>query len=386
MNSMIEAFDKIYHHNDMIRVFFSPGRVNIIGEHIDYNGGLVFPAAISIGTYGAIRSRTDHIIRLYSSQFTLEGIVHTDLSNLSFNQKDGWANYAKGVLDLLKKRGYELPFGFDLYIEGNLPTASGLSSSASLEVLVAYIANELYHLKLSRVDIALLAQEVENDYMGMHCGIMDQLIIACGIKDKALLMNTATLEMETSNATFSQYQWMIMNTNYQRKTTESKYNERVNECSQGLKILKEKYDIKYLCELNLTDLPNIRKMIKDDIIYQRVKHAITEQDRTIQSKEMMTKGDALGFARLLNESHQSLKNDYQVTGYHLDTLVEAALNHGAIGARVTGAGFGGCAIALVENKNVLTLKQQVSQIYKDLTGLDAQFFEVTFENGVHEVK
>lgn len=386
MNSMFKAFENIYNHNDMIRVFFSPGRVNIIGEHIDYNGGLVFPAAISIGTYGAIRSRTDHVIRLYSSQFVDQGIVYTDLNNLSYHQKDGWANYAKGILNLLKKRGYEISFGFDLYIEGNLPTASGLSSSASLEVLVAYIANELYNLKLSRIDLALLAQEVENDYMGMHCGIMDQLIIACGIKDKALLMNTATLEMETSNAIFPHYQWVIMNTNYQRKTTESKYNERVYECNLGLEILKEKYDIKYLCELNVSDLPDVRKMIEDGIIYQRVKHAVTEQDRTIQSKDMMAKGDVLGFARLLNESHQSLKADYQVTGFHLDTLVEAALNHGAIGARVTGAGFGGCAIALVESKKVLSFRQQVSQIYKDLTGLDAQFYEVTFENGVHEVK
>jgi len=383
---MFKAFENIYNHNDMIRVFFSPGRVNIIGEHIDYNGGLVFPAAISIGTYGAIRSRTDHVIRLYSSQFVDQGIVYTDLNNLSYHQKDGWANYAKGILNLLKKRGYEISFGFDLYIEGNLPTASGLSSSASLEVLVAYIANELYNLKLSRIDLALLAQEVENDYMGMHCGIMDQLIIACGIKDKALLMNTATLEMETSNAIFPHYQWVIMNTNYQRKTTESKYNERVYECNLGLEILKEKYDIKYLCELNVSDLPDVRKMIEDGIIYQRVKHAVTEQDRTIQSKDMMAKGDVLGFARLLNESHQSLKADYQVTGFHLDTLVEAALNHGAIGARVTGAGFGGCAIALVESKKVLSFRQQVSQIYKDLTGLDAQFYEVTFENGVHEVK
>lgn len=385
MNHLVEAFEKIYQNNDQIRVFYAPGRINIIGEHIDYNGGLVFPAAISIGTYGAVRPRTDQTIRLYSNNFMDQGIIEVDLKRLSYDHKHGWANYAKGILNLLMSKGYKLSFGFDLYVEGNLPTASGLSSSASLEVLVSYIANELYNLDLSRVEMALLSQEVENNYMGMHCGIMDQLIIACGIKDKALLMNTATLEMEESNAEFKGYQWLIMNTNYQRKTTDSKYNERVSECNLGLSVLKKKYPIQYLCELNIEDLTTIRKLIQDDLIYKRVRHAITEQHRTIQSKALMTNGDVLGFAKLLNESHQSLKDDYEVTGLHLDTLVEAALNHGAIGARVTGAGFGGCAIALVENNKIQRLKEQVSQIYKKKTGLNAQFFNVHFENGVHEV-
>lgn len=385
MNNLVEAYEKIYHNKDNIRVFFSPGRINIIGEHIDYNGGLVFPAAISIGTYGAVRPRLDQVIRLYSNHFIDQGIVEIDLKHLTFDAKHGWANYAKGILNLLMSKGYNLVHGFDLYIEGNLPTASGLSSSASLEVLVSFIANELYDLKLSRVEMALLSQEVENTYMGMHCGIMDQLIIACGIKDKAFLMNTATLEMEELNANFPGYQWIIMNTNYQRKTTDSMYNQRVSECNQGLSILKEKYLIQYLCELNVENLPNVRMFIHEDVIYRRVKHAITEQNRTIQAKKMMTNGDALGFAKLLNESHQSLKNDYEVTGIHLDTLVEAAIKHGAIGARVTGAGFGGCAIALVENKKLEHLKKQVSKIYKNKTGLNAQFFEVTFEDGVHEV-
>ena len=385
MNNLVEAFESIYHHDDKVRVFFSPGRINIIGEHIDYNGGLVFPAAISLGTYGAVILRQDQVIRFYSNLFPNHGIITIDLDHLAYDTHHGWANYAKGILSLLIEKGYKLPFGFDLYIDGDLPTASGLSSSASLEVLVSYIANELYNLQLSRVQMALLSQEVENNYMGMHCGIMDQLIIACGIKDKALLMNTATLEMEASNADFPGYQWVIMNTNYQRKTTDSKYNERVRQCSQGLAILKEKYAIQYLCELDIKDLPDVRTLIQDDTIYNRVKHAITEQNRTIRSKVMMTNGDALGFAKLLNESHQSLRDDYEVTGTHLDTLVEAALNHGAIGARVTGAGFGGCAIALVENKNIDDLKDQVNQIYYQKTRLNAQFFEVTFENGVHEV-
>lgn len=386
MNHLLDAFESIYQHNKDLRVFYSPGRVNIIGEHIDYNGGLVFPAAISIGTYGVVFLRNDRKVRLYSANFIDQGIVNIDIDNLAYDENHGWANYAKGILNLLINKGYQIQYGFDLYVEGNLPTASGLSSSASLEVLMTYIAVTLYKLNLTRVEMALLSQEVENKYMGMHCGIMDQLIIACGIKDKALLMNTATLEMEALNASFDGYQWVIMNTNYQRKTTDSKYNERVKECSQGLKILKEKYQIKYLCELSIEELPYIRKLITDDTIFHRVNHVVSEQNRTIKAKLMMKKNDPMGFAQLVNESHHSLKNDYEVTGIHLDTLVEAALKYGAIGARVTGAGFGGCAIALVENDKIKHMKEKVKEIYNKMTGLNVEFYEVTFENGVGEMK
>ncbi len=386
MDKLIESFEKVYHHKKKLRVFYSPGRINIIGEHIDYNGGLVFPAAISIGTYGVVSPRSDQTIRMFSNNYNQEGILTIDMNDLKFNEKHGWSNYAKGILEHLIKRGYTLPFGFDLFVEGNLPTASGLSSSASLEVLVSFIANELYDLHLNRVDMALLSQEVENEYMGMQCGIMDQLIIACGIKDKALLMNTKTLEMEESNAQFPGYQWVVMGTNYQRKTTDSKYNIRVLECKKGFSMLKKIYNIEYLCDLSVLDLPNIKNIIKDDTIYRRIKHVVTEQKRTLDSKIAMSTLDVFSFAKLLNQSHESLKNDYEVTGIHLDTLVDAARNNGAIGARVTGAGFGGCAIALVENDKVEKMKKQVGQIYAKETGLNAKFFDVTFEDGVHEVK
>jgi galactokinase len=379
---LLQAFESVFGNREHAKVFYAPGRVNLIGEHIDYNGGLVFPAAISLGTYGVARLRNDEVISLYSENYPDTGIIKVNLRDMQYQYEHGWANYAKGIITFLLSEGRKLPVGFDLYVSGNLPTASGLSSSASLEVLVAYIASDLYHLNISRIDIALMAQRVENEYMGMHCGIMDQLIIACGIKNKALLMNTATLHMEPYDATFDGYQFIIMNTNYARKTTDSKYNERVAECAEARKILKESFQFNHLCELKPDLLPTIQSLIASDVIFRRVKHVITEQARTIESVKAMTQNDARWFGKLLNQSHESLKDDYEVTGVHLDTLVISAIRHGAIGARVTGAGFGGCAIALVNNEFVETMKQSVRTDYRKITGLEVTFYEVNFTNGV----
>jgi galactokinase len=365
-----------------IKTYFSPGRVNLIGEHIDYNGGLVFPAAIQLGTYGTVAINSDRLFRFYSKDFHDQGIVISNIDDLAYNPIDGWANYAKGILNLLIQRGYHLDFGFDLYVEGNLPTASGLSSSASLEVLIAFIANDLYDLKLNRVEMALLAQEVENDYMGMHCGIMDQLSIACGQKNKAMLMNTATLNIEHVDAQFDGYSFMIMNTNYKRKTTESKYNERRAECMEALKLIQTEKSINHLCDLTVDDFNQISHLLENPIIYKRARHAVTEQDRTLQAKDALRQKDVFKFAKLLNASHQSLKEDYEVTGLHLDVLTTAALAHGAIGARVTGAGFGGCAIALIPNDQLKNFEHNVNQIYQDKTNLIATFYEVNFQDGV----
>ena len=385
MDRLIRAFRSMFDNQGKVRLFFSPGRINLIGEHIDYNGGLVFPAAISLGTYGVIARRDDQQCRFYSANFKEQGMTITLLNDLGYNKNHGWANYAKGIVYELIQRGYSIPFGFDLYVEGNLPPQSGLSSSASLEVLVGFIANECYQLGLSRVDIALLGQHVENHYMGMHCGIMDQLIIACGVKDHGLLMNTDTLEMTKANAFFSGYRWLIMNTNYPRKTTDSKYNERVKECSQALTIIKTKKDIRHLCELDVSDLSWIQPMIQDHDVFKRVRHVVTEQFRTMNAKLAMESHDAKTFASLLDQSHQSLKNDYEVTGLYLDTLVDEAKNAGAFGARVTGAGFGGCAIALVPEKMVEQVIVQVGDAYIAKTSLVPSFYQVDFEDGVREI-
>ncbi|MFU8792962.1 MAG: galactokinase [Acholeplasmataceae bacterium] len=379
---MKEKFVAYFGHHRPVKKYFSPGRVNLIGEHIDYNGGFVFPAAINLGTYGLVSVNDDDTFRFVSLNFEDQGIITRKLNDLAYKDSDGWANYAKGVIATLHQRGYHIPYGFDLLVDGDLPTASGLSSSASLEVLVAFIANDLYDLNLSRKTLALLAQSVENDYMHMHCGIMDQLVIACGKKDKALLMNTATLDIVYANANFEGYQWIIMNTNYQRKTTESKYNERRKECEDALAIIKKYRDVDYLCDLSIETLEDLKPYITDQILYRRAKHAVTEQARTIAAKQALNQNKPLIFGDLLNQSHASLKDDFEVTGLHLDTLVASALEHHAIGARVTGAGFGGCAIALVRNKDLLSFEQHVGASYEKITGLKASFYLVTFEHGV----
>lgn len=384
MDNLKLSFYQIYGYKENLKVYFSPGRVNLIGEYIDFNGGLVFPAAINLGTYGVVAKRDDKTIRLYSKNYHEQGIITSQLDKLIFDESHGWANYAIGILSYLKIQGNDIPYGFDLLVSGDLPTASGLSSSASLEVLVAFIANDLYHLKMKRKEMALLAQKVENEFMGMHCGIMDQLVIACGIKNKALLMNTATLDIEVKDGVFDGYQWIIMNTNYKRKTTDSKYNQRRSECDEALSIIKRDFDVDYLCDLKISDLTKIKSIIKDDILYKRVKHVVSEQDRMFQSKLAMEQHDVSAFAHLLNQSHQSLKEDFEVTGVHLDILCDAARANGALGARVTGAGFGGCAIALVRNSQVKLMEENVRQIYYEKTKLEVEFYEVTFENGVHE--
>lgn len=385
MYPLIDKFQEIFGYQKSLFSYFSPGRVNLIGEHIDYNGGLVFPAAIHLGTYGVFSLREDTLFRFFSMNFSNEGLIKVSLEDLDYRKEHGWANYVKGIILEFKNRGFQLNCGFDLLIYGTLPTASGLSSSASIELLISYAINELFQLKLSRQYLALLSQHVENHYMGMHCGIMDQLVIAEGKKNRALLMNTATLEINDVPARFSGYEWVIMNTNYPRKTTDSKYNERRHECHLGLKIVQKHYPVHYLCDLTSTQLEQIKHTFLNETIYRRVRHAVTEQERTLASKNAMEKQDACAFAKLLDLSHESLKTDYEVTGFHLDTLVEAAKSIGAIGARVTGAGFGGCAIALVPEEKVKDFSYLVGQIYQEKTGLKADFYFVTFENGVHAI-
>jgi galactokinase len=386
MRDLIESFNRTYQNTNEKHLYYAPGRVNLIGEYIDFNGGFVFPAAISLGTYGVYAKREDNIIRLFSKNLKHKGILEFRLDDLNFNQSHDWANFAKGVFYLLKKEGHLIPFGFDLYIYGTLPTASGLSSSASLELLILSIANDLYQLNLSKKELAVIGRKVENEYMGAHTGIMDQLIIACGIKDHALLMNTATLEVKPTKADFEGYKLVIMNTNYKRKLTDSKYNDRRKDCDDSLAILKKHFNIEYLCELGVCDLPKVKELLNNDLLYQRTRHVITEQNRTIQALEAMKKEDIKWFGTLLNQSHESLKNDFEVTGLHLDVLQEKALEAGAIGARVTGAGFGGCAICYVKNEQVESLKQYVYESYLKITGLEVSFYEVKFTDGAGEIK
>lgn len=378
-------FMSIFQHTPE-RLYYSPGRVNLIGEHIDYNGGLVFPAAISIGTYAAIGMRQDDSYCFYSTNFNEQGVVTVSLSDLAHDVEHGWVNYAKGIMKWLNDYGYVLTHGLNILVEGNLPPASGLSSSASLEVLIAFILNDVFEFKLSLEQIALIGQSVENNYMGLHCGIMDQLIIAKGVSGKALLMNTSTLETTPVNATFTGYTWVIMNTNYQRKNTDSKYNERVFECQSALKAIQTVMNVQNLCEIKPIELDSLVSVVSSDRLFKRLRHVVTEQNRVEQAAVYMASQNAVAFGELLNQSHDSLKADYEVTGPHLDALVAGARLAGAIGARVTGAGFGGCAIALVPNTQLETFENLVSNYYQSKTQLTPGFYPVHFMNGVIRIE
>ena len=361
--------------------FFAPGRVNLIGEHIDYNGGLVFPCAITKGTYAVVMPREDATFHVYSKNFKEVGVRIIEPNNLVYDEADNWANYLKGVLSVLVNKGFKIPFGFNMVIFGDLPNGAGLSSSASLEMLFCHIFNTYYHLELSPVQMALIGKQVENEFMGVNSGIMDQFAIALGQKDAALLLNCSTQEYEQVPFSLNDYTLVIMNTNKRRTLADSKYNERFSQCQAALQILKKHYNIDYLCDLSSTELPTIEKHLADSVLYKRTKHAITENERVIAATKALACHDLVAFGRLLTASHESLKEDYEVTGMELDTLVASSLDSGALGARMTGAGFGGCAIALVKKSKSQLLIKEVSAYYKTKIGYEASFYEAAISNG-----
>lgn len=361
--------------------FFAPGRVNLIGEHIDYNGGLVFPCAISQGTYAFVSKREDRLFNAYSMNFESLGIVSFSLDDLSYNPKHEWCNYVKGVLKTLKEQNHEIPFGLNLVVLGTLPNGSGLSSSASLEVLMCKVFSDLYELHLDPVQMALIGKEVENHYIGVNSGIMDQFAIALGQKDKAILLDCSLQKYEYIPLELEGYKLIIMNTNQRRELADSKYNERFAECQEALAILKKHYTIEHLCDLSSAELDHIASYLNDATLYKRVKHVITENERVIKANKVLFDKDLITFGELLTASHVSLRDDYAVTGKALDTLAEAALTHGAIGARMTGAGFGGCAISLVAEANVDSFIEHVGKHYEEVMGYAASFYIATANDG-----
>lgn len=363
--------------------YFSPGRINLIGEHIDYNGGYVLPAAINYGTYGYVSLRKDMKILVYSTTFKEEGIKTISLKQLDYQSNDGYLSYIKGVLDQLIKRGYHIKHGFHLLIDGNLPHASGLSSSASLELLVAYICNDLFDLGISKLELALLSKAVENDYLNLKSGIMDQFVIACGKKDHAILLDTKTLNYQFVVASFKTYAIVVLNSNYKRQLIDNKYNERVFECQEGLQLLNQVGSFNDLCEVSLHTLHQNKNLFFNETIFKRVKHVIEEHARVISSIEALGNNDVISFSNLLDESHKSLKTNYEVSGPHLDFLVDKAKEFGALGSRMTGAGFGGCAIALIKKEDFSSFRDKMIKAYKDKFGFDCDVLDVSFSDGVN---
>lgn len=362
--------------------FFSPGRINLIGEHTDYNGGHVFPAAITLGTYGAARKRDDQTLRFYSANFADLGIIEVDLANLVFDKKDNWTNYPKGVIKFLQEAGYTINTGFDLYVNGNIPNGSGLSSSASLELLVGIVAEELFDLEVERLDLVKIGKQTENEFIGVNSGIMDQFAIGMGADKQAIYLDTNTLEYDLVPLDLGDNVIVIMNTNKRRELADSKYNERRAECEKAVEELNQVLDIKTLGELDLQAFDEYSYLIKDANRLKRARHAVWENQRTLQAKEALMAGELEKFGRLVNASHVSLEHDYEVTGIELDTLAHTAWQQeGVLGARMTGAGFGGCGIAVVAKDKVDEFTKNVGQVYTETVGYAPAFYIAEIAGG-----
>ncbi len=387
MQSTLKAlFNKQFGPNPSIRTFFSPGRVNLIGEHTDYNGGYVFPTALSIGNYGAIAVRNDRLIRFYSENFPQNGVITLSLDDLTYQHAHGWANYAKGVILALKDKGHAIETGFDVVVFGDLPNSSGLSSSASIELLIAVMMNEVFKLKINRTDLAVLCKNVENQYIGVNCGIMDQFVIANGVKNQALLLDCQTLNYTLVPLELGDYQIVICNSKVKRGLVDSKYNERRKECDASLAIFKEHVKVDSLCALSQAQFDQYSQYLPNDVLYRRSKHAVTENLRALKAAKFLRNGNLVAFGEAMNASHESLKNDYEVSCVELDTLVELARKNGAIGARMTGAGFGGCTVNLVKTTDIPAFKAAVLKGYEQKHHLIGEIYVASPFDGTKELK
>ena len=366
--------------------FFSPGRVNLIGEHTDYNGGHVFPCAIHKGTYALVKKRDDKKFRMYSENFENLGIIEFLLDNLVNEKKHKWVNYPKGVVKMFIEAGYKIDSGFDVLFYGNIPNGSGLSSSASIEIVTSIILKDLYNLDIDMVEMVKLSQKAENQFIGVNSGIMDQFAVGMGKKDNAILLDCNTLKYSYAPVILKDEVLVIGNTNKKRGLADSKYNERRAECEEALKDLQKELDIQSLGELSIEEFNKNEKLIKNEINRKRAKHAVYENQRTIKAQKELMEGNLKEFGRLMNESHVSLRDDYEVTGIELDTMVEIAWNQeGVIGSRMTGAGFGGCTISIVKKDAVDKFIENVGKEYKEKVGLDADFYVVNISDGAKKL-
>ncbi|MEW6978842.1 galactokinase [Bacillus pumilus] len=380
------AFHQQFGDKEELRYFFAPGRVNLIGEHTDYNGGHVFPCALTLGTYAAGAKRSDGRVRMYSLNFEEDGVKEFDLFEIAYAESDGWANYPKGVFNQFIEAGMDIKEGFDIVYGGNIPNGAGLSSSASIELVTAVLINEWSSFGTSHVDLALLSQRAENDFIGVNCGIMDQFSIALGKEDHAILLNCDTLAFEYSPFRQEGLVLVIANTNKQRTLADSKYNERRSECQSALNDLRKEMDIAHLCELTAGEFAQHAHLIQDDTCRQRARHVVTENERTMKAVNFLKDDKMEELGALMKASHLSLKNDYEVTGLELDALAEAAWLHpGTIGSRMTGAGFGGCTISIVKEELLDSFIEETGAVYQEKTGIQASFYTAGIGGGAREL-
>ena len=385
-NDVLAKFKEIFGDEGDIRVYFAPGRVNLIGEHTDYNGGHVFPCALTIGTYMAARKRTDRKLCFYSMNFDELGVIESSLDAFTPDPDGLWTNYPMGVMWAFEGRGMKLETGLDIALFGNIPNGSGLSSSASLEVVTGYMLKDLYGFDVTNQDLALIGQYSENNYNGCNCGIMDQFAVGMGKANHAIALDCASLKYEYVPLHMEGYKLVIANTNKKRGLADSKYNERRSECEQAVASISSRHPITFLCELTPTEFGQYCTSISDPIVYRRAKHAVHEHARVKQAIDALKAGKLTTFGQLMNASHRSLKDDYEVTGIELDTLAEEGQQlEGVLGSRMTGAGFGGCTVTLIQEEQVDRYIREVGKIYKDKTHLEATFYIADIGEGARKL-
>lgn len=379
---VLKKFGEVFGDTENTKVYFAPGRVNLIGEHTDYNGGHVFPCALTIGTYAAARKREDSKLRFYSMNFEQLGVIESETKNLKPEKEADWTNYPKGVMWAFGEKGYEIPCGMDLLLNGNIPNGSGLSSSASVEVLTGFILRDFFGFDVTNQDLALIGQYSENKFNGVNCGIMDQFAIAMGKKERAIFLDTADLTFEYAPVKLENAKIVIACSNKKRGLGDSKYNERREECETALAEIQTVIGINSLGDLTEEQFELYKSAIKDEVRVKRAKHAVYENQRTMKAVEALKNNDVALFGKLMNESHLSLQYDYEVTGIELDTLVEEAWKvDGVIGSRMTGAGFGGCTVSIVKTEGIDNFIEKVGAAYKEKIGYAADFYVVEIGDG-----
>ena len=371
--------------NDKPRCFFAPGRVNLIGEHTDYNGGFVLPCALQYGTYLAIRPNADRVVRLASENMDFRISVPQD--ELPNKVGKEWVNYPLGIFDQFGQQNIPVK-GFDMLYAGDIPNSAGLSSSASIEMVTAYALTVMLNAQqLEMIDLVRLAQRAENEFVGVNCGIMDMFAIGMGTRDHAIFLNCNTLEYKRVSFVLNGFRLMIVNSNKQRGLTGSKYNERVAECQLAVTYLSRSLPVSKLGEISFMQFYKMQEIIPDELIRRRARHVISENQRVLNAVPCLLKGDILQFGALMNASHESLRDYYEVTGFELDTLVESAQKvNGVVGARMTGAGFGGCTVNIVKEEAIESFIKRVGEEYFSKTGLTADFYTAEVSDGVRELK
>ncbi len=384
---LLEKFQEVYGGEGDIRSYFAPGRVNLIGEHTDYNGGHVFPCALTIGTYGLARKREDNKLRFYSMNFSKVGVIESSLEELVPSEEAGWTNYPKGVMWAFEKRGYKLTSGIDFMIYGNIPNGSGLSSSASLEVLTGTMLKDLFGIEeLTMQDLALIGQYSENNFNGMNCGIMDQFASAMGKKDCAIFLDTNTLQYEYAPVKLPDAKIVITNSKVKHSLVSSAYNDRRNESETALKDLQKVLDVKTLGDLTEEQFEAHKDAIQDPVCRKRAKHAVYENQRTIKAVQALKENKVEEFGKLMNASHVSLRDDYEVSCEEIDILVDLAWKiPGVIGSRITGGGFGGCTVSIVKNDAVDNFIEIIGKQYKEKVGHEAEFYVVDIGDGARKL-